>query len=674
MPAGPNRPATVPEAYVVTPFGYFHPSCVRQLAEGDTLLEDESAIQHADGSMGNLPACGYLHYTPSGEIAVEGTTAVVPPMIGHSWIEAGSVTTSTSYGQLTATWTVPPAPASNDGQTVYFFPGFEQDSGRTTILQPVLGWNADFAAAWGIASWNCCPGGNSIESKPLSVTSGDKINGAIQDTCAAGTPSCPTWNVVTADATVSKSTPLRSTSSAGHTFNWAFGGALEVYSVSQCADYPPNGQLSISGITLDDDNFNPISNPVWSVNNFASGLTPQCGYGVQVAPNKVTLDYANFVTLYSFEGTDGAVPNGGLIQGSDGSLYGTTYSGGAYDGAGAVFKITPSGALATLYSFCAQGYPCTDGGAPEAALAQASNGYLYGTTYYGGANGDGSVFRITPSGVLTTLHSFFCPGGGSSCTDGSSPEAALVQASSGYLYGTTFNGGEHEEGTVFSMAPGGALTILYSFCSQSGCADGINPWAAVVQASNGYLYGTTGAGGANNRGTVFRITPSGLLNTLYSFCSQSGCTDGGSPSSGLVPASDGNFYGVTLGGGTYGQGTVFRITPSGTLSVLYSFSGSDGVNPDAGLIQASDGNLYGTTILGGANGAGTMFKITLNGTLTTLYTFCSLNGCADGAYPRGGALIQASDGNLYGTTAAGGTRDDGTVFRLSLGLTPPNPR
>ncbi len=213
----------------------------------------------------------------------------------------------------------------------------------------------------------------------------------------------------------------------------------------------------------------------------------------------------------------------------------------------------------------------TDGAYPEAGLVQATDGNLYGTTYEGGANNYGTVFKITPSGTLTTLYSFCSPVG---CPDGdgANPLAGLLQATNGNLYGTTSGGGTNSEGTVFEITPAGELTTLYSFCSQVGCTDGGNPYAGLLQATNGDLYGTTYGGGAGIRGTVFKITPSGMLTTLYSFCQQGGgCSDGASPAAGLVQATNGNFYGTTQYGGVDGYGTVFKITPSGTLTTLHSF-------------------------------------------------------------------------------------------------------
>src|ERR1022692_4206270 len=203
------------------------------------------------------------------------------------------------------------------------------------------------------------------------------------------------------------------------------------------------------------------------------------------------------------------------------------------------------------------------------------------------------------------------------------------------------------------------LTTIHRFCSQSGCPDGANPWAGLVQATNGGLYGTTYYGGTNSAGTIFKITPGGTLTTLYSFCPQTNCTDGFGPQAGLVQAANGDLYG-TNGGGANSSGAVFKITPSGTLTTLYSFC-SQGVYPDctdgdlpiAGLVQAANGDLYGTTLFGGTNGNyGTVFKITPGGTLTTLYSFCSQRNSTDGASPYPG-LAQAANGNFYGQTNYG---------------------
>ena len=320
---------------------------------------------------------------------------------------------------------------------------------------------------------------------------------------------------------------------------------------------------------------------------------------------------------------------------------------------------SPAQTLTTLVNF-----DWANGANPQSSLTQGTDGNFYGTTQNGGAYTRGTVFKITPSGALTTLYSFCSQ---SSCMDGLFPFAGLVQATDGNFYGTTADGGTYDDGTVFKITPGGTLTTLHSFQA----TDGADPQARLVQATDGNFYGTTVEGGTSNNcgsygcGTVFKITPSGALTTLHSFDS----SDGVEPWHGLVQASDGNFYGTTEYGGTYGWGTVFKITPSGTLTTLHSFCAqtgcTDGAKPLAGLVQATDGNFYGTTTAAGTYNDGTVFKITLGGTLTTLHSFDG----SDGFWPYD-RLVQATDGNFYGTTSLGGTSyNDGTVFKITSGGT-----
>lgn len=399
-----------------------------------------------------------------------------------------------------------------------------------------------------------------------------------------------------------------------------------------------------------------------------------------------------FTTLYSFCSqnlcADGLYPGAVFIQSTNGDLYGTTYTGGAdfYNAyGGTVFKITTGGAFTTLYNFCSQN-SCVDGQYPYAGLVQAANGYFYGTATEGGfvADNCGTIFKITPGGTLTTLYSFY----DTEDTDGANPYGGLVQATSGDFYGTTTHNGLNGDGTIFRITPAGALTPLYSFCSQPFCTDGYDSLAPLIQGTDGAFYGTTTLGGANTSchgnvptygcGTVFRITADGALKTLYSFCSQSGCTDGAGPNGGLVQGANGNFYGTTLNGGasescSLGCGTIFKLIPGGAFTTLYSFCSqaacADGASPYDGLVQGTDGNLYGTASFGGAHGAGTIFRITPQGQFNTLYSFCSQPGCADGENPTGG-LVQDTNGAFYGAAAFGGAHDGGTVFSLSVGLGP----
>ena len=360
----------------------------------------------------------------------------------------------------------------------------------------------------------------------------------------------------------------------------------------------------------------------------------------------VALPAQTFSTLASFGGSNGVNPQmGALVQGSDGNLYGTTLEGGA-NIKGAIFKVTPAGVLTALYSFAG-----TDGQSPMAGLVQASDGNFYGTTNAGGANSSGTIFKVTPSGTLTTLYSFCAL---SNCTDGKNSMAGLVQASDGNLYGTTTAGGANGDGAIFKITLAGAYSTLYSFSGPDGSA----PYAPLMQAADGNLYGVTGGGGSTGAGTIFKITLAGALTTLHSF----NTTDGGEPYGALIQATDGNFYGTTERGGTNNFGTVFKITPAGAFASLYSFAETDGEQVYAGLVQASDGNLYGTTYGGGVNGFGTIFKITLAGALTVVHSLAT----ADGTQPLG-TLMEAADGNLYGTAEMGGANGYGTVFKLSVG-------
>jgi uncharacterized repeat protein (TIGR03803 family) len=341
------------------------------------------------------------------------------------------------------------------------------------------------------------------------------------------------------------------------------------------------------------------------------------------------------------------LPVGALMKASDGNFYGTTLTGGTNLG-GAVFKMTSTGAVSTLWNFGAIG----DGVRPnQVRLIQGSDGNLYGTTQDGGAYDRGTVFRITLGGVGTVLWSFRSTG------DGGHPQAGVIQGSDGNFYGTTQYGGTNFGGTVFRVTPTGTETVLWNFDADS------NPYAALVQGQDGNFYGTTMGGGTNGRGTVFRITPAGQHTVLWNFGSGN---DGRDPGAELLLAADGNFYGTTYHGGTFDWGVVFRITPAGAETVVWNFGlADDGKIPEAGLIQSSDGNFYGTTASGGAIGGGTVFRLTPAGVENVLWDFAtsSIPG-SGGAAPYAG-LLQDGPNTFYGTTYGGGT-NLGTIFRLTL--------
>lgn len=383
-----------------------------------------------------------------------------------------------------------------------------------------------------------------------------------------------------------------------------------------------------------------------------------------------------FARLTKFNGVNGDGPAyGSLIQGLDGNFYGTTYLGGANNG-GEVFKITPIGKVTTVYSFC-PGVGCPDGSLPNDGLLQTFDGSLYGTTSEGGGASDyGTVFRLAPGGALTTLHDFCSE---ANCADGVVPYFGLIQGTDGNLYGATTTAVAGISGTVFEISATGQLSTLYTFCALSNCLDGAGASGALILGTDGNFYGVTGNGGSQKAGTIFRITPVGNLTTLHSFRK----TDGASPNA-LMQATDGNLYGTASYGGINNKGVIFKLSQSGQFSVLYNFCSlmfcADGATPNAPLFEGTDGNFYGTTTFGGVNqvngqlfgGYGTVFQITPSGQFTILHTFCPGGGdCADGAYPLDG-LTQGTDGNFYATTAglAQCPGNCGTIFKLSMALPP----
>jgi uncharacterized repeat protein (TIGR03803 family) len=347
-------------------------------------------------------------------------------------------------------------------------------------------------------------------------------------------------------------------------------------------------------------------------------------------------------------------------------------------------------ALAQTYTTIAS-FDVTNGWMPSTPLVQGVDGNLYGTTPQGGTYKWGNVFKVTPTGNITSLYGFCL-----NCADGFQPETTLVVGVDGNLYGTTTGGGADCAasegagcGTIFKITPAGKLTTVYSFCATSPtCADGASPWGSLVLGTDGNFYGTTHYGGASGEaygggGTVFKMTPDGALTTLYSFCLQENCPDGNAPDTALVE-SEGKFYGATYDGGAlscpffnngFGCGTIFSITPQGELTTLYSFATDAGLL-GVPLVQASNGKFYGTSDVGGtagcSYGCGTVFDITQAGDYTLLYSFCSdyyQNACVDGAYPTA-PLVRATDGNLYGTTSTGGYNEDGISGGTIFSITP----
>jgi len=418
----------------------------------------------------------------------------------------------------------------------------------------------------------------------------------------------------------------------------------------------PAGSLAIGSDTLT-VNYTPDS---------ASSATYSTASGSTVVTVTSGTQNSNYAVIYSFSGgTDGTAPWGGLVQDPQGNLYGTTSRGGT-SGNGTVFKIDTTGKETVLYSFT--GGP--DGDLPYSSLIEDSLGNLYGTTFGGGAYGKGAVFKLDSSGKETVLHSF--TGG----ADGGLPLTMLVMDTQGNLYGTASGGGnpacynardgDYGCGTVFKVDTTGNQSVLYSFTGAAG--DGANPVGSLVLDSKGNLYGTTLFGGnstclidgSKGCGTIFKVASTGTETVLHSFTGAGG--DGEYPSyAGLSGDSQGNLYGGG-GGGTFALGAVFKVDSAGTESTLYSFTGTsgDGIGPNA-VVADSQGNLYGTTAAGGVSGQGTVFKLDSSGKETVLYSFTGTGG--DGGDPSPSQLLLAQ-GNLYGTTGSGGTSNFGTAFRL----------
>ena len=402
-----------------------------------------------------------------------------------------------------------------------------------------------------------------------------------------------------------------------------------------------------------------------------------------------------FTNLFSFSGTNGIEPEGTLVQGPNGDFYGTTrettatsggnFGFGAY-GHGTVFRITTNGVLTTLAFFTQTN---ANGAYPRAGLVFGRDGKLYGTTTGGGANGLGTVLRVTPTGGLTILASF----GG---TNGSQPVSALLEGGDHVLYGTTLSGGLRKPpvevvagladcGTIFTMAPNGPLKPLLFFDGTNGA----NPRIGLIRGKDGTFYGTASFGGPDKTppteytrggfGTVFKLSADGALSTVATFNGYNG-----KGCNAFQQCADGTLYGISPDGGSTntanpyeeyswqpfsGSGTIFRISATGTVETLVLFRGPNGSNP-ASLTLGKNGNLYGTTAGGGAHNFGTIFRLEPNGKFTTLYSLTEDSGSFPSYFS---SLVQGADGNLYGTTSRRGRFKCGSIFRLALTSAKPRP-
>ncbi len=371
-----------------------------------------------------------------------------------------------------------------------------------------------------------------------------------------------------------------------------------------------------------------------------------------------------FTTLYAFTGgLDGQAPVAGVIQDPAGNLYGTAaYAGdlncGGGFGCGVVYKLNPAGTEAVLYSFSANN---NDSQAPEAPVVRDAAGNLYGTASYGGSTGNGTVFKIDTVGNETVLYNF--TGGSDGCT----PIQGLAMDKVGNLYGTTFTCGSSGHGTVFEVSSKGKFILLHTFLG--GSSDGALPYyGRLTRGADGNLYGVTTEGGSTSCyglgcGVVYKLSKKGTMTVLHSFTQ--GTSDGCIPYGSAVRDGAGNLYGTTAGCGSSNGGIIWKVSKTGTETILYTFAGgtSDGCGPEAGVTRDSKGNLYGVTIGCGANGSGTLYSLSKKGKLTTLYSFCAQGGsnCTDGTSPIG-EVLRTANGTLFGTTSSYGPYYSGTVW------------
>ena len=433
-----------------------------------------------------------------------------------------------------------------------------------------------------------------------------------------------------------------------------------------------NSALPISGLTL-----------AWDGNLYGTTAGSPSGNGTifRIGTN------TPLQTIYTFLGPEGSTPASALLQGADGKLYGTTYTN-ALNGAGGIFSVTTSGDVTNVYSFAGD----YDGAQPAGGLTSGGDGYLYGATA-GSLTAAGTIFRMDATGVISSVGLFnlandSLPGGAPSLgndgnfygvftagfggvyrwakngsialvyafsgSDGSAPNGKLLLASDGWFYGATQTGGASGLGTLFKVDAAGDFSSLYSFSGP----DGSTPYGNLIQGRDGVIYGTTLVGGVSSNGTIFSLTTNGTFKTLYYF---TGGADGANIYAGLLQASDGYLYGASSSDTNGGNGGVFRISTKGDFAVIYTFTnGVDGGSPQGGLMQATDGNLYGTTTLGPLGG-GTIYRITTNGGFMPL---AAITGGVSGASPAA-PLVQLGN-YLYGTMPSQGAQMCGTVFAVNL--------
>jgi uncharacterized repeat protein (TIGR03803 family) len=530
-------------------------------------------------------------------------------------------------------------------------------SGATARFSVRAAPSALLSFQWRVRGTSLVDGGN-ITGSTTSLLTLSNVNVA-----DAGTYSVVVSNAagfvpsLGASLSVTSSAPIIAVQPASQT---VLPGAKATISVLAFGDQPLSFQWRANGTNLiEGGNVSGSTSSALSLNGISAtaagtySVIVSNAFGMEssaeAALTVVSLTTPELVQapVYPFTGgPDGAHPNG-LTFGVDGGVYGTTQTGGT-NGAGTIFRLDSSGQPKPIYSFTG----AADGDRPNSRLVQSFDGTLLGTTFGGGSNGFGTIFKLNTNGALSTLFTL-------DHTNGVLPTAGLAAGLDGNLYGTAYEGGILHYGTLFRIGTNGTFTTMLPFSGTNGAF----PHAGLIQSKDGNFYGTTYKGGVYGNGTLFKVSPRGLLETLVSFDG----ANGGFPLAGLTEAPDGSFYGTTTYGGVFGFGVVFRMARNGSLTNLVSFTGlADGSHPAAELLQSSDGNLYGTTSDGGSFGVGTVFRLTPAGGLTTIAQFDGFNG----ANPEA-PLLEGQDGSIYGVTPNGGPENEGLIFRLTIPSSPP---
>ncbi len=539
--------------------------------------------------------------------------------------------------------------------------------------------STDYAIDSSGTATSLAPGASTTFAVTFSPTSGGAKTGAIQiasnvvgamnpfDISLTGNHTIPTATVTAISASSGSTAGGTSVTLTGTSFSIAtgvsFGGtsaaSFTIVNDTTLTTTTPSHAAGAVSVVVTTDGGNSPANTLFTY------VTPNTAPAVAVDGGGTALVRDTLVEFTGNAGANpGAYPWSNLVQASDGNFYGMTLFGGA-NAFGTIFKLTPAGVRSTLVEFTGNS-GANPGMYPRGSLIQGSDGQLYGMTQQGGVSGLGTIFKVTTAGIHTTLVNFT---GNFGNNPGSYPRSSLVQGSDGSLYGMTQQGGASGYGTVFKLTYAGVHTTLLNFTGNSGANPGMYPWGSLIQATDGNFYGMTSGGGTSGMGTVFKASATGTRTTMVNFTGTSGANPGSDCRGSLIQASDGNFYGMTYAGGTSDQGTAFKMTVAGVHTTLINFTGTSGANPGAypwgSLIQANDGQIYGTTAEGGTGGFGTVFKMTLAGTRTVLLNFTGTGGASPGAYPWN-SLMQAADGRFYGMTGNGGFNDTGTLFRLGI--------